>query len=240
VCHHSPSVAAWDTATIWIIAVSRPPRNRPRNGGAGPPRLRRDESQAQTREALIEAASRLFDARGFAATSIADIAGAAGYTTGALYSNFAGKEDLFLDVLERQLTDEISALGAALSAEPTVGGRLRVVGRWYASQAGRGRRRTRAVAELALLARNSEQVTARLRDQRRLMRDALAALLRQQQDELDIAFALPIASLATAVLAMLEGFALASAIEGEIDPAALVAGLELLLRPASPPRGGRT
>ena len=109
------------------------PEPAPQRGCRAPPPAA-DESQAQTREALIEAASRLFDARGFAATSIADIA--AGYTTGALYSNFAGKEDLFLDVLARQLTDEISALGAALSAEPTVGGRLRAVGRWYAPQAG--------------------------------------------------------------------------------------------------------
>ena len=53
-------------------------------------RLRRDESQAQTREALIEAAQELFDVKGFAATSITDIAEAAGYTTGALYSNFSG------------------------------------------------------------------------------------------------------------------------------------------------------
>ena len=38
---------------------------------------------------MLAAAGRLFESKGFSATSIADIAKEAGYTTGALYSNFA-------------------------------------------------------------------------------------------------------------------------------------------------------
>jgi AcrR family transcriptional regulator len=193
-------------------------------------RLRRDESQAQTRRALLEAANRLFDARGFAA-SIADIADEAGYTTGALYSNFASKEDLFLAVLERQVTIEITALQEALSAERTMSARLELVGRWYASQAGEGRRRTRALAELALLAGSGGPGQARLHDQRRRLHQAIAALLRQQQTELGIEFVMPIPRLTTAVLALLEGFALSSAIDEDLDTAALVAALGMLLRP---------
>jgi AcrR family transcriptional regulator len=200
-------------------------------------RLRRDESQAQTREALLAAAQRLFDDKGFAATSITDIAEAAGYTTGAVYSNFANKDDLFLAVLERQVTIEMAALQEALAGERSMGARLDVVGRWYASQAGQGRRRTRALAELALLSGNRETAPARLRDQRRFFHDALEGLLRQQAAELGIEFRLPLPTLASNVLALLEGFALGSAI-GDDDAgsaAALVAGLEMLLRPVAPP-----
>jgi len=197
-------------------------------------RLRRGESQAQTREALMESANRLFDVKGFSATSIADIADEAGYTTGALYSNFANKEDLFLAVLERQLAAEMSALQEALSAEETIRGRLEVVGAWYVSQAGQGRRRTRALAEIALLAQNREAAYARLREQRGLLHHAVAALLRQQEVELGIEFRMPIPTLTTAVLALLEGFALGSAIEHDLDSSALVAALGLLLRPARP------
>jgi AcrR family transcriptional regulator len=200
-------------------------------------RLRRDESQAQTREALLAAALQLFDDKGFAATSITDIADQAGYTTGAVYSNFANKDDLFLAVLERQVTIEIAALQEALADERSMGARLEVVGRWYASQAGQGRRRTRALAELALLAGSRETAHARLRDQRRFFHDAVEALLQQQAAELGIEFRLPLPTLASTVLALLEGFALGSAI-GDDDAdsaAALVAGLEMLLRPVAPP-----
>ena len=220
-----------DIGIICIVALSEPSRKR----------LSRDESRARTREAILAAAGQLFDDRGFTATSISDIADAAGYTTGAVYSNFVGKEDLFLAVMERQMTEEVAAIGAALSAEPTVAGRLEVVTRWYASQAGRGRRRTRAVAEIALLARNAEETRARLRAQRHQVHEAMAGLLRQQEVELGFTFRVPVPVLATALLAMLEGFALGSAIGDDVDPAALVAALELVLQPArtrTPDAGG--
>jgi AcrR family transcriptional regulator len=198
-------------------------------------RLRRDESQAQTREALLHAAGELFDAKGFGATSIADIAEQAGYTTGAVYSNFASKDDLFLAVLERQVVAEMRALQEALSAETTIDARLAVVGRWYASQAGQGRRRTRVLAELALLSGRPSGAPGRLHEQRKLLHQAIAALLHQQEIELGIEFRLPLPTLATAVQALLEGFALSSAIDDDVDTAALVAALEMLLRPHPPP-----
>lgn len=197
-------------------------------------RLRRDESQAQTREALLGAARDLFDAKGFAATSIADIADEAGYTTGAVYSNFTSKDDLFLEVLERQLTTEMTKLREELSSEPTVDGRLAVVGRWYASQAGEGRRRTRVLAELALLSSRGGSAHTRLREQRKRLHQAIGAMLRQQEVELGIEFRTPLPRLATAVLALLEGFALGSAIDDDVDTGALTTALELLLRPVDP------
>jgi AcrR family transcriptional regulator len=192
-------------------------------------RLRRDESQAQTREALLSAASRLFDDQGFAATSITDIAEEAGYTTGAVYSNFANKDDLFLAVIERQVVGEITALSEELSAETQPGKRLEIVGRWYTSQAGKGRQRIRAFAELALLGSSHDSLD-RVREQRKLLQDALAELLRRQETELGMTFHVPVPTLAAAVLAVLEGFAIGSVIDDEIDDDALMASLEMLLR----------
>jgi AcrR family transcriptional regulator len=203
-------------------------------------RLRRDESQAQTRQALLEAAEELFEARGFSATSIADIAEEAGYTTGALYSNFASKEDLYLEVLERRVTAEMTALQQELSAEDTIRGRLEIVGRWYASMAGEGRRRTRAFAEMALFGQGGPASRARMREQRALLRQGVAALLRQQEKELGIEFRMPVPSLAIAVLALLEGFGMGSAIDDDADPATLIATLEILLQPAPAPSPTRT
>ena len=63
----------------------------------------RAERQAQTRTDLVDAAERLFTRQGFHATSLDQVADDAGYTKGAVYSNFASKEDVFFAVYERRV-----------------------------------------------------------------------------------------------------------------------------------------
>jgi AcrR family transcriptional regulator len=63
-------------------------------------RLTRDEKKARTRAALLRAAAGVFARRGFHGASVDAIAEEAGLSAGAVYSNFAGKEELFLTVLE--------------------------------------------------------------------------------------------------------------------------------------------
>jgi AcrR family transcriptional regulator len=67
-----------------------------------PPVLTRAERQQRTREELVDAAECLFSRQGFHATSIDAVAAEAGFTTGAIYSNFESKEDLFFAVYERR------------------------------------------------------------------------------------------------------------------------------------------
>jgi AcrR family transcriptional regulator len=78
----------------------------------------RAERQALTRTALVEAAERLFIAQGFHATSLDAVAAEAGYTKGAVYSNFASKEDLFFTVYERRLEARVAEFEALLKAAP--------------------------------------------------------------------------------------------------------------------------
>jgi AcrR family transcriptional regulator len=61
----------------------------------------RDEQKALTRRRLLDAAEAVFARRGYHGASVEEIAREAGATTGALYSNFASKEDLFLGLFER-------------------------------------------------------------------------------------------------------------------------------------------
>ena len=76
-------------------------------------------SQAQRRTAtiagIISAASELFAARGFAATSIDDIASRAGVAKGAVYHHFHSKEQIFQRVFE-QMTGALAAEVAATAA----------------------------------------------------------------------------------------------------------------------------
>ncbi len=61
-------------------------------------RLTRDESQAQTRQRLLEAARAVFARDGYRGASVEAIAAEAGYSKGAVYSNFASKEDILLEL----------------------------------------------------------------------------------------------------------------------------------------------
>jgi AcrR family transcriptional regulator len=72
-------------------------------------RLTRAEQQQRTREEILAAAQRLFVEQGFHATSVDEIARAAGYTKGAVYSNFDAKEDLFFAVYEARVEAAIAS-----------------------------------------------------------------------------------------------------------------------------------
>jgi AcrR family transcriptional regulator len=66
-------------------------------------RLSRAERREQTRQELLSAAEACFADGGFHASSVDEVAERAGYTKGAVYSNFASKEDLFFAVYERRV-----------------------------------------------------------------------------------------------------------------------------------------
>jgi AcrR family transcriptional regulator len=63
-------------------------------------RVTRAESKERTRQRLLAEAQRLFRERGYAATSLEQIAEAADVTKGAIYGHFASKEDLLLSAIE--------------------------------------------------------------------------------------------------------------------------------------------
>ena len=62
--------------------------------------MTRAESKERTRQRLLAEAQRLFRERGYAATSLEQIAEAAEVTKGAIYGHFASKEDLLLGAIE--------------------------------------------------------------------------------------------------------------------------------------------
>jgi AcrR family transcriptional regulator len=76
----------------------------------------RSATQAQTRERLLDAAERAFAAEGFGGASLDRIAEAAGFTRGAVYSNFADKADLFVAVLDRRLDRRHAEVADAMLA----------------------------------------------------------------------------------------------------------------------------
>jgi AcrR family transcriptional regulator len=77
-------------------------------------RLSRAERREQTRQELVSAAEACFVSRGFHASSVDEVAERAGYTKGAVYSNFASKEDLFFAVYERRVEQVLTEVAPGL------------------------------------------------------------------------------------------------------------------------------
>jgi AcrR family transcriptional regulator len=69
---------------------------------------------------VLEAAADVFGEIGFRAASLSDVADRAGHTIGAVYSNFASKDELFRALMVERLRLFEAALEAA-SFQPTVG-----------------------------------------------------------------------------------------------------------------------
>lgn len=79
---------------------------------------RRSKTDAQaTRNALLDAAERLFEEKGVSRTALQDIAAAAGATRGAIYWHFKDKADLFNAMMERAT----QPMEQILTAQPAPG-----------------------------------------------------------------------------------------------------------------------
>ena len=82
--------------------------------------MSRTQRKEMTRELLLDAAIDVFAEKGYDGASLDDVADAAGFTKGAVYSNFTRKSDLFRALLEREASryDQAIALFEKASALP--------------------------------------------------------------------------------------------------------------------------
>jgi len=77
-------------------------------------RLTPERRRELTRTALVEAAAQVFARRGFYGASLEEIAETAGFTRGAIYKNFADKEELFFAVREHVNEQALAAFAEQL------------------------------------------------------------------------------------------------------------------------------
>jgi AcrR family transcriptional regulator len=75
------------------------------------------ERREETREQLLVAAGRVFAKRGFHGTSLDAVAEEAGFSRGAVYYNFADKEELFLELLDRRCAERAQDLRELFTGE---------------------------------------------------------------------------------------------------------------------------
>jgi AcrR family transcriptional regulator len=80
-------------------------------------RAARSEGRA-ARDELLDAALRVFAERGYGPAGVDAIATAAGYSKGALYWHFSGKEDLLLALIEERIDAPMRDMVAMLASAP--------------------------------------------------------------------------------------------------------------------------
>jgi AcrR family transcriptional regulator len=88
---------------------------------------RRAQAKRLTREKIVGAAKSLFAERGYEASTIRDIAKAAGMSTGAVFASFTDKSDLFTEIAETEqagLYQAMQLAGAGLSGRAAIAAML--------------------------------------------------------------------------------------------------------------------
>src|SRR6185503_8496613 len=93
------------------------------------PRLTQAQRKQRTRADLVATARTVFIERGFHGASLDEIAERAGYSKGAVYSNFTGKDDLFLAMLDAQFEQRARVLADVIFDEESLEDSYRAVAR---------------------------------------------------------------------------------------------------------------
>ncbi|MGK3204134.1 TetR/AcrR family transcriptional regulator [Amycolatopsis sp. MEPSY49] len=178
-------------------------------------RLTRAESQARTREQLIETAKLLFLRDGYSVTSLEKVADEAGYSKGAVYSNFRNKDELCLAVLDRIHDEQVALIAEALVGAEGVEDLLAAFQTWAERSIG-DEAWTALEVEFATNARRNPQVRAELAARDKAIRDSIAGLLSGYAERFGITLPMSADDAATALLSLGIGLGVQRAIDPTI------------------------
>jgi AcrR family transcriptional regulator len=179
-------------------------------------KLTRERRRQQTRDVLVEAATEVFARRGYEGASLDEIAETAGFTRGAIYKHFSGKEELFFAVIDRSNERVIEAFRAIApaSADSREWDVARLADMWRASVTDYEDLLALGMEHQLYVLRNPSART-RAAAHRRRNRELVAAFIEEVADRADITLRLPAPTLASVILAAADGLTYASRVDGE-------------------------
>jgi len=207
----------------------------------------RAEKQARTRAELIVTAAEVFARRGYNGASVEEIAEEAGYSHGAVYSNFEGKADLFLAVFEDYMAErarELAATQVEVAEDASLEARARALADQWMERLERDRESVVLHMEFIAYASRDPELAGRFGTRSAALREAVAHYIAGYEEEAGEEFALPSGELALVLRALGIGLA----VEALVSPDAVRKDLygdfvELLVEmsrkggSAEPPRG---
>jgi AcrR family transcriptional regulator len=182
-------------------------------------RLSRSERKERTRDEIVAAAHRVFLRDGFHGATLDDIAEEAGYTKGAVYSNFEGKDALFLALLDAQFGVRLAPFLDQIDAAESIDDALRGNARLMAETARREPLWAPLLVEFWTHASRDPSLRAEAAARHDRVLDAVGAGIAQLGERFGIVWSRPPRELVRSAQAFARGIAL----ERLLDPDAVAA-----------------
>ena len=185
--------------------------------------LTRRETAALNRERLLDAAARVIARSGLAGASLEEIATDAGLTKGAIYSQFASKEDLLIELLEQRFEIGHAELRSILAGDQPFSGQLNQVETAHRGTGGSGPALSTLEMELSLAAVHQPKLRRKLRSRQRRYRALLADVINKIAIEHELVLPMPTEDLAIALSALCDGLLVAGLNDAKSVPDDLLA-----------------
>ena len=179
----------------------------------------------------------VFADKGYDATTLEEVAAVAGFSKGAVYSNFDGKQQLFLALLRERIEERLETVAHVTREGGTASDQAERAGHSLAELLEREPNWHRLFIEFWVRAVHDPHLQHELAEQRRPMRALIADMLEEQAAKLELE--LPAASdeLAVIVLALSNGIAIEHLADPDtVRPDLFATALRLLLRSADEQR----
>lgn len=191
-------------------------------------RLSRVESQERTRERLVATARELFLRKGYGATSLGEVAETAGYSKGAVYSNFRGKGHLCLAVLDAVRADQLTLLTESVLGDGGIDDRLAAFTAWSEAHIGE-EAWTALEVEFLTQTRHDAELRREIAARVTAVREVLAGLLLTLAEDTGTSPAMPVDRAAAALLALGIGLGVQRIADPTVPTTVLTDTLRLVL-----------
>jgi AcrR family transcriptional regulator len=178
----------------------------------------RKESQARTRARLMDSAAAVAAVRGIERASLDEVAERAGFTKGAVYANFANKEELFLAMLDAHFDARLAEIDRILSTEADPDEQAREAAQGLMRLLSAEPEWHRLFFEFSVHAARNEGFRVQLVERYRALRERLAELLAGRARRLGIDPVIPPDQIAAMAFAMANGMALERLLEPDAVP----------------------
>ena len=184
----------------------------------------------EARDELLAAALRVFARRGYRQAGVDEIAAAAGYSKGALYWHFAGKEELLAALLEERVDAPMRELVALLESAPPERDMSVEATREFARQLDAQRDAVLLEREYWTLAIRDPELRARYAERQTELRGALARALEARARHLGTpGLSMPAEDVARILMSIMGGLAVDELVEpGSVRPELLGEALALV------------
>lgn len=194
-----------------------------RKTGRGPGRPPRAEGdRASSRERLIEAAAKVFAARGYSGATVDLVLAEAGLSKGTFYWNFDSKEELFLALIEERIERPLLVLLEFVRATPSATAMGPTISSGFTALVSQQRDLVLLIHEFWGVAVRDEELRDRYVERQAAMLEVLAQTLASRHEGSGVEPTLPLDQLALAFTALAQGLALQIAMDPDAVPEGLV------------------